>query len=62
VAAPRRYRNRFGAGQRHQSGAQPGKDGPRDVNAALYWDAGHCQDLDPQGFIAWIGKITGYKI
>jgi hypothetical protein len=34
----------------------------RDVNAAIYWDAGHCQDLDPQGFIAWIGKITGYRI
>ena len=34
----------------------------RDVNAAIYWDAGHCQDLDPQGFIAWIGKITGYKM
>jgi hypothetical protein len=33
----------------------------RDVNAAIYWDAGHCQDLDPQGFIAWIGGITGYK-
>lgn len=33
----------------------------RDVNAAVYWDAGHCQDLDPQGFIAWIAKITGYK-
>ena len=34
----------------------------RDVNAAIYWDAGHCQDLDPQGFIAWIDKITGYKL
>ena len=34
----------------------------RDVNAVLYWDAGHCQDLDPQGFITWIGQITGYKI
>lgn len=33
----------------------------RDVNAAIYWDAGHCQDLDPQGFVAWIGGITGYK-
>jgi hypothetical protein len=32
----------------------------RDVNAALYWDAGHCEDLDPQGFIAWVGKVTGY--
>lgn len=34
----------------------------RDVNTVIYWDAGHCQDLDPQGFIAWMGKITGYKI
>ncbi len=34
----------------------------RDVNAAIFFDAGHCQDLDPEGFIAWIGKITGYKI
>jgi len=34
----------------------------RDVNAAIYWDAGHCQDLDPAGFVAWIGKITGYKL
>lgn len=33
----------------------------RDVNAAIYWDAGHCQDLDPAGFVAWIGQITGYK-
>jgi hypothetical protein len=33
----------------------------RDVNAAVFWDAGHCQDLDPQGFIQWIGEITGYK-
>jgi hypothetical protein len=34
----------------------------RDVNTVIYWDAGHCQDLDPQGFITWMGKITGYKI
>ena len=34
----------------------------RDVDAALYWDAGHCQDLDPQGFLAWMDKVTGYKI
>jgi len=33
----------------------------RDVNVGIYWEAGHCQDLDPQGFIAWIGRITGYK-
>lgn len=34
----------------------------RDVNAVLYWDAGHCEDLDPQGFITWVGEVTGYKI
>ena len=28
------------------------------VNAALFWDAGHCQDKDPQGFIDWIVSIT----
>ncbi|WP_420237640.1 subtype B tannase [Telmatobacter bradus] len=33
----------------------------RDVNAAIFWEAGHCQDLDPQGFITWISTITGYK-
>lgn len=30
------------------------------VNAWMYWDAGHCQDDDPEGFIAWIGDITGF--
>jgi hypothetical protein len=34
----------------------------RDVNAALYWDAGHCQDLDPAGFLIWVGQVTGFKI
>jgi hypothetical protein len=33
----------------------------KDVNAWLYWDAGHCVDQDPEGFVAWVGKITGYK-
>jgi hypothetical protein len=32
----------------------------KDVNALLYWDAGHGADEDPEDFIAWIGKITGY--
>jgi len=32
----------------------------RDVNAAIFWDAGHCQDLDPEGFIKWIADITGF--
>jgi hypothetical protein len=32
----------------------------KDVNALLYWDAGHGADQDPEDFIAWIGKITGF--
>lgn len=32
----------------------------KDVNALLYWDAGHGADEDPEDFIAWIGQITGY--
>jgi hypothetical protein len=32
----------------------------KDVNAWLYWDAGHGADQDPEDFIAWIGRITGY--
>jgi hypothetical protein len=32
----------------------------RDVNTWLYWDAGHGADEDPEDFIAWIGKATGY--
>lgn len=34
----------------------------RKVNAAIYWDAGHCEDLDPQGFIDWVGRITRYRL
>jgi hypothetical protein len=33
----------------------------RDVDSWLFWDAGHCQDDDTEGFIAWIGKVTGYN-
>ena len=32
----------------------------RDVDAWLFWDAGHCQDDDTEGFIDWIGGITGF--
>ncbi|MBN1599624.1 MAG: alpha/beta hydrolase [Bacteroidales bacterium] len=32
-----------------------------DVNIWLFWDGGHCADYDPEGFIEWIGIITGYK-
>jgi hypothetical protein len=30
------------------------------VNALMYWDAGHGANEDPADFIAWIGKTTGY--
>jgi hypothetical protein len=33
----------------------------KDVNARLYWDAGHGADEDAEGFIAWIGNVTGYS-
>ena len=32
----------------------------KDVNCWLYWDGGHGADEDPEDFIAWIGKITGF--
>jgi hypothetical protein len=32
----------------------------KDANVWLYWDAGHGADEDPEDFIAWIGKITGF--
>jgi hypothetical protein len=31
----------------------------KDVNVWLFWDGGHCTDYDPDGFIEWIGSITG---
>ena len=31
----------------------------KDVNARLYWDAGHGADEDAEDFIAWIGHLTG---
>ncbi len=33
----------------------------KDVNALLYWDAGHGADEDAEDFIAWIGRITGFR-
>jgi acetyl esterase/lipase len=32
-----------------------------DVDAAMYWDAGHGANEDADAFIAWIGKVTGYR-
>ncbi len=34
----------------------------KDVNAGIYWEAGHCVDDDPESFITWIGDITGYTL
>ncbi|HOW86580.1 MAG TPA: subtype B tannase [Candidatus Aminicenantes bacterium] len=31
----------------------------KDVNARLYWDAGHGANEDPEDFIAWIGAVSG---
>jgi len=32
-----------------------------DVDAAMYWDAGHGANEDADDFIAWIKEITGYR-
>jgi hypothetical protein len=32
----------------------------KDVNTLLYWDGQHMAAEDPEDFIAWIGRITGY--
>jgi acetyl esterase/lipase len=34
----------------------------KDVNASLYWDAGHGVNQDPEAFVAWVGQITNYSI
>jgi hypothetical protein len=31
-----------------------------DVNALMYWDAGHGANEDTGDFISWIAKLTGY--
>ncbi|MBF6204694.1 Tat pathway signal protein [Streptomyces gardneri] len=31
-----------------------------DVDAAMYWDAGHGSNEDAADFIRWIGRVTGY--
>jgi hypothetical protein len=32
----------------------------KSVNTWIYWNAGHGANEDPEDFIAWIGKITGF--
>ncbi|MFD7499867.1 subtype B tannase [Streptomyces sp. NPDC059850] len=31
-----------------------------DVNALMYWDAGHGANQDAADFMTWIGRVTGY--
>lgn len=56
---------RHGAGESHISQTAMAnlavslKNLHKDVNTWLYWDADHCVDDDPEGLIAWIGRITG---
>ncbi|MFC6191513.1 subtype B tannase [Dyadobacter subterraneus] len=33
----------------------------KEVDSALYWDAGHGADQDPEEFITWMGKISGFS-
>ncbi len=33
-----------------------------DVNSKLYWEAMHCIDKDPAGFVTWIQEITGWNV
>ena len=32
----------------------------KEVNSWVFWDGGHCADYDPEGFIRWIEKVTGF--
>ncbi len=32
------------------------------VDAALFWDGGHCADDDPEGMVRWMGKVTNYSV
>jgi len=32
------------------------------VNSWVFWNGGHCADDDPEGFIEWIGSITGFLL
>ncbi|MBN1458673.1 MAG: Tat pathway signal protein [Armatimonadetes bacterium] len=38
------------------------ENGGKNVNALMYWDAGHGANLDPADFMDWIGNLTGYSI
>ena len=33
----------------------------KEVNAWVYWDAGHGADEDAEDFIAWIGNVSGFS-
>lgn len=32
----------------------------KEVNSWVFWDGGHCADYEPEEFIEWIGKVTGF--
>jgi hypothetical protein len=34
----------------------------KNVNALMYWDAGHGANLEPAAFIDWIEELTGYSM
>lgn len=36
------------------------EDQGKNVNARLFWDAGHCQDKDVEGFLDWMRTTTGF--
>ncbi len=33
-----------------------------DVDSKFYWEAMHCVDKDPNGFVDWIADITGWSV
>ncbi|WP_342607294.1 subtype B tannase [Vibrio tritonius] len=33
----------------------------KQVNAAYFWEGGHCADANPHGAIDWVREITGYQ-
>ncbi len=33
----------------------------KSVNTWLFWEGGHCADDDPEGFLDWMGKVSGYR-
>lgn len=34
----------------------------KSVDAAIFWDGGHCADDDAEGMVRWMGRITQYSV